>query len=171
MKIVLIGFMGSGKTSVAEGLAKTLDLKSIDMDEQILKQSGYESINEIFEKKREKAFRKMELTIAEKLADVDGVVISTGGGVITKKQAMTPLLKNAIVIYLKLKFVNASSRISQKEIIPPLFQDIVKAKELFSTRGPLYTQYADIIVDTDNKEISEVLDHIIVELRKGKNGR
>lgn len=171
MRIVLIGFMGSGKTSVAKKLAKGLSLKSIDMDELILKSSGFKSINEIFEKKGEKSFRAMELNVAGKLADEDNVVIATGGGVVMNRQTMDPLSKNSIVIYLKLSFDNASKRISQKKIKPPLFQDNNQAEKLFNKREPLYTLYADIIVDTDNIEINEVIDYIIVKLRKGKNGR
>lgn len=171
MKIILIGFMGSGKTSVAEGLAKSLNLKSLDMDETILKSSGFKSINEIFEKKGEKTFRIMELAIAKEFADVDDVVISTGGGVVMNKQTMDPLLKNSVVIYLNLSFNNARRRVSQKKIRPPLFQNTNKAKTLFNIRKPLYTSYADIIIDTDNMEINEVLENIIVKLRKGKNGR
>lgn len=171
MKIVLIGFMGSGKTSVAEMLVKSLSLKSIDMDELILKSSGFKSINEIFEKKGEKSFRAMELVVARKLADTDDMVISTGGGVVMSKQTMDLLSKNSVVIYLRLRFDNASKRVSQKKIRPPLFQDINQAKRLFDKREPLYTSCADIIVDTDNKDLNEVLESIIVELKKGKNGR
>lgn len=171
MKIILIGFMGSGKTSVAEGLAKKLDLKSIDMDELILKSSGFKSINEIFEKKGEKSFRAMELVVARKLTDADNVVISTGGGVVMSKQTMDPLSKNSVVIYLKLRFDNASKRVSQKKIRPPLFQDNNDAEKLFNKREHAYTSYADMIIDTDDIGINEVLENIIVKLKKGKNGR
>lgn len=171
MKIILIGFMGSGKTSVAGRLAKKLGLKSIDMDELILKSSGFKSINEIFEKKGEKSFRAMELVVARKLADADNMVISTGGGVVMSKQIMDPLSKNSMVIYLKLRFDNARKRVYQKKIRPPLFQDNNETKKLFNKREPLYTSYSDIIIDTHNMGINEVLENIIVKLRKGKNGR
>lgn len=162
--------MGSGKTSVAGCLAKSLSLKSIDMDELILKSAGFKSINEIFEKKGEKSFRDMELVVARKLADRDNVVISTGGGVVMSKQTMDPLSKNSVVVYLKLNFDNASKRVSQKKITPPLFRDKIEAKKLFNKREPLYTSYADIIIDTDNMGINEVLENIIVKLKKGQNG-
>lgn len=167
MKIVLIGFMGSGKTSVAKRLAKKLDLKSVEMDDLILKSSAFKTINEIFEKTGEKSFRAAELSVAGKLADFDNVVISTGGGVVMSKQTMDPLSKNSTVIYLKLSFENAKKRVSQKKIRPPLFQNINQAKKLFNKRSPLYTSYADIVVDTDNRDLNEVLETIIVELRKG----
>lgn len=171
MKIVLIGFMGSGKTSVTEVLAKKLGLKSIDMDELVLKLSRFKSINEIFEKKGENSFRSMELVVARTLVDTDNVVISTGGGVVVSKQTMDSLSKNSVVIYLRLRFDNASKRVSQKKIRPPLFQDINQAKKLFDKREPLYASYADIIVNTDNRDLNEVLESIIVELKKDKNGR
>lgn len=171
MKIVLIGFMGSGKTSVAKGLAQDLNSRFIDMDEIILDSSGMNSINEIFEKKGEVAFRKNELVIAQKLTDEDNIVISTGGGVVGNEQTMTSLIKNGQVVYLKTSFEMAAKRVSQKEILPPLFVDIEKAKQLFEEREPLYEKYADVIIDTDSTPLSEVLAQIEVKLRKGKNGR
>lgn len=167
MKIVLIGFMGSGKTSVANKLAKKMSLKSIDMDEEILKSSGFKNINEIFERKGENFFREIEEQIAKKLGRENSVVISTGGGVVGNKHTMNPLLKNAQVVYLKISFKNAAKRVSQKKIRPPLFSDLEKAKKLFEIREPLYTKYADIIIDTDSVDLSEVLHQIEVKLRKG----
>ncbi len=170
MRIVLIGFMGSGKTSVAQGLASKFGLEFIDMDEMILKSSGMSSINEIFDKRGEEIFREMEKQTAEKLANLDNVVISTGGGVVGNEQTMHPLVKNAQVIYLKISFENAAKRVAQKETRPPLFRDIEKAKHLFGSREPLYKKYADIAIDTDNLDLNEVLDQIEVKL-KGKDGR
>lgn len=171
MKVVLIGFMGSGKTSIAKGLAQKLGLKFIDMDEMILNSSGMKSINEIFDQKGEKTFREVELETAQKLKDKANVVISTGGGVVGSEHTMQSLSHNAHVIYLKLSFENAAKRVSQKKLRPPLFQDIEKAKKLFEAREPLYEKYADIIIDTDNISLDEVLNQIEVKLGKGINGR
>lgn len=171
MKIVLIGFMGSGKTSVANRLAKELNLKSIDMDEMLLQSSGYESINEIFEKNGERYFRILELEVARRLEDLKDVVISTGGGVVSNKKTITPLCKNSVVIYLKLTFDTARKRVLEKKIIPPLFQNIIEAEKLFIERESLYAAYADIVIDTNKIGINEALEKIIVELEKGKYGR
>lgn len=172
MKIVLIGFMGSGKTSIAIKLAKKLNLKFIDMDELILTFSGLKSINEIFDKMGEKGFREIETKIAKEISEEDNVVISTGGGVIMDKQTMSYLSKNSQIIFLKLSFNQANIRVSQKAIRPPLFQNIDSAKKLFDIRQPLYLKYAAITIDTEEKSVDEVVDDIIVKLSMGeKNGR
>lgn len=169
MKIVLIGFMGSGKTSVAQELAKKFGLEFIDMDEMILKRFGMASINEIFSQKGEQEFRKMEGEVARSLANKENVVISTGGGVVGNEQTMQPLIKDAEVIHLKTGFESAEKRVTQKEVRPPLFEDVAKARQLYETRIPLYEKYADIIIDTDNTSLNEVLAQIEVKL--GQDGR
>ena len=160
MKIVLIGFMGSGKTSVAKAVAKKLNLKFIDMDETALNQTYRKSVNEIFEKDGEEKFREIELEVASKLEDADGVVISTGGGVIMNPQVMKYLTKNASVYYLKANFDKLKVRVEEKEIRPPLFRDVGKARQLFNKRAPLYEHYANVVIVTDNKSVDEIVGEI-----------
>lgn len=166
MRLILIGFMGSGKTSVAKLLADKLNLKAIDMDDLILKSSGRKSINEIFEIDGEKKFRRLETHTAQQLSNKNNVVISTGGGIVMDKKTMNYVAKNSQVIYLKLSFDNATKRVALKKTRPPLFKNIQFAKKLFKKRLPLYASYADITIDTNEKGVSEVVDSIIVELKQ-----
>ena len=164
MRIILIGFMGSGKTSVAEKLSDKLGLKVIDMDELILKNSGLKTINEIFKENGEEKFRKMEENKAQDLVTEDNVVISTGGGVVTNKKTIEFLAKNSKIEYLKTNFENARKRVYMKILRPPLFQNLKSAKSLFDKRKSLYLSYSDIVIDTNHKDLDGVVSDIIVKL-------
>lgn len=167
MKIVLIGFMGSGKTTIASSLATKLNLEVIDMDDLVLRKTTRKSINEIFDLEGEEKFREIESEVAKDFDQKDNVVISTGGGVIKNDSIMGSLGKNATLVYLKNSFDKIKEHIALKKIKPPLFQDEVSAKKLFELREPLYTKYADLVVLADNKYIDEIVDEIMEEL----NGR
>lgn len=167
MKIVLIGFMGSGKTTVAENLAKNLNLAFIDMDALALTKSGRNSINEIFDIDGEKKFREIESEVASNMALKDQAVISTGGGVVMNNSIMAHLKEKATIIYLKDSFNKIKEHVALKKVKPPLFQDEFSARKLFDLREPLYTQYADIVVLADNKNVAEIVKEIMEEL----NGR
>lgn len=167
MKIVLIGFMGSGKTTIASSLATRLNLEFIDMDDLALRKTTRKSINEIFDLEGEEKFREIESEVTKELGQKDNVVISTGGGVVMNDSIMSSLRKNAATVYLKNSFDKIKEHIALKKIKPPLFQDEVSAKKLFELREPLYTQYADLVVLADNKYVEEIVDEIMEEL----NGR
>jgi|SRR3989344_2985419 len=167
MKIVLIGFMGSGKTTVAATLADKLKLKVFDMDKTALKKSNRSSINEIFEKDGEKTFREIELEVAKEIGNKNNIVVSTGGGVVMDQKTMNYLLENTYVIYLKASFDRIKKRVALKKVRPPLFQNVISAKKLFDLREPLYENYANLIIDTDEKSV----DQVIKEILKGLNGR
>ncbi|MBI2334382.1 shikimate kinase [Candidatus Daviesbacteria bacterium] len=170
MKIVLIGFMGSGKTTVAKLLAKKLRLKAIDMDDLALKKSGRKSINEIFEKDGEEKFRQIEYQVAQDLADCNDAVISTGGGVVVNTQLMSYLTKNSLVFYLKADFDKLKIRVRMKKIIPPLFKNEALARNLYKTRQPLYESYANMNILTDRRTIEMVATDITAHIGE-TNGR
>jgi shikimate kinase len=160
MNIILIGFMGAGKTTIAKILAKKLSFKNVDMDKIIIEKSGRTSDTEIFEKDGELTFREYEILVANELQDEHNLIISTGGGIVMNKVNIDYLKKNGVVVYLKNTFETSKKRI-RKHNPPPLFQDLKKAKELYDLRLPLYTFYADVIVETDDKPLHEVADEII----------
>lgn len=163
MKIILIGFMGAGKTSLAKLLRKTLSMEYIDMDQVIINLSGRSSDREIFDLDGEKKFRELEAQVAKNLKDKINVVISTGGGVVMNKTNMDNLKTNGITIYLKNSFETSSTRISKKNP-PPLFRDLKKAKELYEIREPLYTSFADIIISTDNLKLAQIEAQVISQI-------
>jgi shikimate kinase len=164
-KIILIGFMSSGKSSVAQELANRLGLQLIQTDDLIVKSSGYLSIPAIFSERGESHFRDLEESIAKSLSGQGGVVISTGGGIITRPTNMEHLTKNGgVVVFLRATFDTIASRIGDISS-RPLFKDPESARTLFITRAPIYESYANITVDTDERTITEVCEEIIQQLQ------
>src|SRR5665811_1823753 len=104
MNIILIGFMGTGKSSVAPLLAGKLGLDVIEMDDLIIKKADGKNIEEIFAGGGEAAFRELELAVAKDLRDCDNAVISTGGGVVMNKSIMEYLANNSLIVELSASF-------------------------------------------------------------------
>lgn len=152
--------MGSGKTTIANMLAKKLNLEVIEMDQLILKKSGRNSISEIFSLDGEKHFRMIEKQVCLDLKDKDSLIISTGGGVIVNEINMVNLKNNGKVIYLKASFTTVSKRLKNFKN-RPLFKDLKEAKKLFDLREKLYKKFADIIIITDDKNIDEIVSCLL----------
>lgn len=159
MKIILIGFMGSGKTTVGRLLAKKLNLEAIEMDEMVLKMSDRRSVSEIFSLDGEKHFRDLETKIAKKISAIDNAVVSTGGGVVMRDKNMK-LLKTGEIVFLK-----ASFRTLEKRLIGdnsrPLFKNREKAKKLFNLRLKIYEKWADKVINTDKMTVNQVVTNIL----------
>jgi len=162
MKIVLIGFMGAGKTTLAKLLAKEISQEYIDMDELLVKKSGRSSIEEIFQKDGEIHFRELEISLAKELQNRDKVIISAGGGIVMNKIILDYLKQNSTVIFLKNSFETSQKRINNNS--RPLFKDKKKAQALYELRLPLYTHYADTSIETDNKTKQRVVSEIMNSL-------
>jgi len=160
MKIILIGFMGSGKTTVANILAKKLNLEVIEMDQLILAKSGRNSISEIFSLDGEKHFRALETKVCQSLKDRGNLIVSTGGGVIGDKTNINSLKNNGRIFYLKTSFSIINKRLKNDKT-RPLFEDKEAAKKLFNIRQKLYEKFADKTIITDGKTVNEVTSYLI----------
>ncbi|GIW62698.1 MAG: shikimate kinase [Patescibacteria group bacterium] len=158
--ICLIGFMGSGKSTIAKILSKKLNKKLIEMDEIIIAKTKYNSINEIFDHKGELFFRELEIATAKELNKIEKAIISTGGGVVMNKIIIDYLKQNSLIFYLKTNFSTIKTRLTQ-DFSRPLFNNLKTAKQLFSLRAPLYEYYSDYQITTDNKTPSQIADKII----------
>lgn len=165
MKIVFIGFMGSGKTSVSHALAKELSIPCIEIDELILKTSGRTSINEIFDKDGEDKFRELEIETTKKLRNVQDVIISTGGGIVMNKINLNYLNHGGNIVFLNASFETIQKRLSGDNT-RPLFRDLEKAIKLFDFRIPLYKEYSNMCIDTDNLTINQVITKLVEELKQ-----
>ena len=160
-KVALIGFMGSGKSSVAPLLARELDYRLVDVDKEIISRSGLPSIPDIFTAHGETFFRDLEAAVSESLADARQVVISTGGGIIGRPSNISHLKQDSgTIVFLRTRFDTVATRISDFAS-RPLFRDIDRARALYTERQPLYTQYADVIIDTDEKSPQQVSHEIM----------
>ncbi|MDP3465143.1 MAG: shikimate kinase [Sulfuricurvum sp.] len=166
--IVLIGFMGVGKGSVARAMVKRSRLISMDTDD-IIESMENRSIKEIFATEGEEYFRSLERRVARWLQkSVEGTLISTGGGfhkVPNIKKIGTIVLLNAPfeVIYNRiLAHPDAKKKLRKR----PLFQEIEKARALYEERLPRYLKIADIVIDVSDKEIDSIAKEIIKKVKK-----
>ncbi|WP_221254993.1 shikimate kinase [Campylobacter sp. 19-13652] len=157
--IILIGFMGCGKSSVARALAKKLERICLDTD-ALIEQSQNRKIKKIFSAQGEAAFRKMEKELLKRLkASVQNAVIATGGGFGVQKG----LKKLGLVVYLKMEFDEILSRLSgdKKQLKSrPLLKDLNAAKALFNARAGLYEKRANLIIEVKNKSVKEIAKEI-----------
>lgn len=160
--IVLIGFMGSGKTSVGKQLAERLGYKFLDTDCLIENKAGA-PISLIFESKGEEYFRDMESSILKDiLYDTRGGVISTGGGLPMRSENRDALKKFGRVVYLKGSKEILVQRLS-KDTTRPLLkgEDISKrVDQLLKERSHIYEELANQIIIIDDKSISEIVEEI-----------
>jgi len=163
--IVLIGFMGAGKTTIAKLLSEKLRLHQIETDDEIVVRSGFTTVNEIFEKKGEVFFREIEKEVISDFALKTNCIISCGGGAINSQENMNVLKENGNIMFLSASFKTITGRL-QNQQSRPLFADKEKAKNLYQHRLPLYKKYADEIIITDNLTPDEVTELISSKLPK-----
>ena len=159
--ILLIGPMGSGKTSVARLLANNLDKRFLDTDEEIMKKTGVD-ITYIFDMEGEEGFRKREcLALKECLTD-NNTVLSTGGGIVLSKENRNLLKDRGTVVYLQTSISSQVERTASSNNRPLLQNENPEEtlEKLMLTRGPLYEEIADITIMTDNKSLQEMSKEI-----------
>ena len=159
--IILIGFMGSGKSTIGRILAQKLNNSYFLDTDNLIENFENRTISKIFEEDGEEYFREAEKRVFEWIKEnVKNSVISTGGGLpIFVKNINTA----GIVIYLKVKFEEIVKRLDEKEIQKrPLFRDLNKAKELFEKRDKIYTNLADYVIE--NRNIQESIEKILKKI-------
>ncbi|MDX9788553.1 MAG: shikimate kinase [Desulfobacterales bacterium] len=162
MKIVLIGYRGTGKSVVGELVAKRLKLSYVGMDVEIVKKAGM-SIPEIVATYGWPGFRDMESEVAQALAARDQLVIDTGGGVIERPENITALQKNAQLIWLKASVATIVSRIQGDTERPSLTGEksfTEEVSEILTKRLPKYQRAAQYEIDTDQLTPQQVADKI-----------
>ena len=166
--LVLIGFMGSGKTSIGRSLSYKLKRAFYDTDKMIEDREGV-TISDIFAAKGEKYFRELETTVLREIReDKIARIYSLGGGTPVSLQNQ-PLIKTiGTVVYLRLKPEEVWERLKGDTTRPLLQCDdpLAKIQSLMKLRAPAYERCADIIIDTGSKEREAVIGEILAELEK-----
>ncbi len=165
--IVLIGFMGTGKSEVGKELAGKMGYAFIDTDDLIEKREGI-SISDIFEKYGESYFRKVESEIIEEVSKKDGVVISTGGGAVIRPENIENLKRNGIMICLTASPEIIYERTRNIDIRPLLKTDDPdkRIRELLKEREKYYS-IAEITIDTTNIETQGIVNMILERVGTG----
>lgn len=160
--IFLLGFMGSGKSTVSKILAEKLGWKLIDMDERIVAEQKM-SINDIFAQYGEEHFRKLETSLLQRLVEGTPAVISCGGGLPLREKNRQIIKENGLGVLL-----TASPETIYKRLIGddqrPLLKDSMTVEhiaEMLESRKAAYDEVAHIVVDTENKSPLEVCNEIL----------
>lgn len=164
--VVLVGFMGSGKTTVGLRLSYRLRKTVTDTDKWIEKRQGC-TIKEIFATRGEDAFRQMETAALEEISrKAINEIVSVGGGTPIREENRVLLRKIGTVVYLKISPDAVYERLKNDTVRPLLQGENPKEKirELLAQREEYYAAAADVIVEVDNKNMEDVLQEILEKL-------
>ena len=165
--IALIGFMGSGKTTVGRILSGKTGKRLVELDRLIEINAGA-TIPEIFSARGETAFREIEIDAVKEIAEVPNQVISCGGGVVLNKINMDRLKENAVVIYLEVDTEEIMQRMQSQSVEKPVLKDPGnpdEVRQLVNFREPFYRSYADISINSTGLTAEDTAQEIILRLK------
>ena len=161
-RVVLVGPMGAGKSTIGRLLAKELGYRFLDSDRIIEERCGA-NIPWIFDVEGEDGFRQRETAMLDELSNEVGTVLATGGGAVMRAENHGLLKKNAVVVYLKTSIDQQVERTRKDRNRPLLQNDDPEGvlRRLFAIRDPLYTELADIVMFTDRKSPRLVVRQLV----------
>ncbi len=164
--LILIGFMGCGKTTIGEALAKQLKIPMKDTDKLIEEQQNC-TIQEIFSQQGEEAFRKMETKLLLELVESkERKVLSTGGGLPLREENVALLKQIGCIIFLDVDKDTVLNRL-QHDTTRPLLQGAnveAKVEELLVKRRSFYTSAADIVVNVNYASVKQIVNEICAKV-------
>jgi shikimate kinase len=168
--LALIGFMGTGKTSVGRLIAQLLHFTYLDTD-QVVEFRAHKSISDIFQQDGEPAFRNWERMIVDELTHRKKTVISTGGGLPTSQANLDSLKSHSLVVCLWASAETIYERVRLHDHRPLLegADPLAKIRELLSVREPYYRQ-ADVLVNTERRSVREVAIQVIHQFHMAQSG-
>ena len=158
--IVLVGFMGTGKTSIGRRLSSQLRMRYVDTDDVVERDSG-RRISDIFAEDGEAAFRELESDAVCKVSKLCNHVISTGGGVVLKEANMVALKRNGVVFCLTATAKEIYRRVGH-QTHRPLLQTpdpLAQIQTMLAERQPYYAE-ADHTISTTGRSFGEIVTHI-----------
>jgi shikimate kinase len=168
--VVLVGFMGAGKSSVGRALGDRLAAEFVDVDDRVTASAG-RSIAEIFATRGEAVFRKMEKAAIREAVSVRGRVVAVGGGAFLDEENRRLLKAYAPVAFLDVSWDTVAARLAGDRSRPlfPGGREEGKLRDLMETRRPAYEE-ADFTVSTDNRPVSEIADEVSFLLARATGG-
>lgn len=170
MFLTLIGYRGSGKTSVAAGLAQKLGLPAVDSDLLVQQRAGC-SIKEIFERQGETAFRNLEAEVIADILSGPGAILSAGGGAILRDNTRERMRSAGPVVWLTATPEELGRRIAADQVSAAQRPSLTNAgllqeiESVLHTRIPLYEEASTLQIETERKSPDEIADEIIAALR------
>ncbi len=170
---MLVGMMGSGKTTIGRTLARHLGKAFVDSDEEIQQRTGV-TITHVFDIEGEAGFRQRESAAIGNLVGRDNMVLATGGGAVLAEQSRALLKQNGIVIYLKADVHDLWQR-TRHDRSRPLLQAAdprARLKELYHQRDPIYQEVADIVIQTGRQSAHALMMALAneIEMFRKNNG-
>jgi shikimate kinase len=171
--VVLIGLMGSGKSTIGRLTAHSLGFEFVDTD-HLITEAAHRNIPQIFATEGEAGFRKRESAALQSLVGRQGTVIATGGGIVTMPNNLPVLRQLGFVVWLNADPMILYQRTAHGPPVRPLLDTTdpaAKLRHLSEERGPLYEQVCDMKITTDDLSTEEVAyglaETVRVEFRKG----
>lgn len=165
MKIYLVGFMGSGKTTIGRELATRIDAPFFDLDE-LVEAAEQMSIKEIFASRGEPYFRKRERDMLRSTRNLEAAVVATGGGTFTFDENIQFIQSEGLSVYLSAPYALLRARVGLKAADRPLFTDDLATHELYANRIRYY-RMSDITLEIREEETpAEIVERLMLELPK-----
>lgn len=167
--IILIGFMGTGKSTISDTLSKHLNLSQIDTD-NLIEIKEELNITQIFEKKGEQYFRNCETELLKELNQSENFILSCGGGMVLKEENRRLMKQLGVVIWLSAKPQTILSRVENSTERPILNgnMNLAYINELIKKREQYYEKASDMMITTDGKTVDEICNEIIDRLKISK---
>ena len=167
--IVLIGFMGTGKSTIARELAKTRQMNIVEMDEEIVRRRG-KSIADIFEEEGEEYFRDLETALLKELQTKENQVISCGGGAVLREENVRVMKKNGCVVLLTALPQTIYERVKNNTDRPILQgnMNVEYIASLMEKRREKYEKASDIVIATDGKNVSQICEEMLQKLAESR---
>ncbi len=163
--IMLIGFMGCGKSTISNYLSHILEMEDLETDEFIVKREDM-TINEIFQRKGEDYFRNCETNALKELQTRQGIIISCGGGMPMREENVDLMKKNGKIVLLTASPETVYNRVKYSNQRPLLNgnMNVEYISDLMAKRQEKYESIADIVVNTDDKPIHVIAEEVVSKL-------
>lgn len=169
--LILVGFMGTGKTTLGKELAKRLQLPLIDLDSVIVQEQQME-IDEIFDRFGEEAFRQMEHEVLCRYAAQPNLIISPGGGAVLREENRAVMRKHCFIISLLAQPQIILERVNQESTVRPVLEQrmpgqskLERIEQVLEQRMPCY-QEADLLLDTSHCPVEQLANQVITWLKE-----
>lgn len=168
-RILLIGMMGAGKTSIGRLVASRLGWSHLDSDERIQRRTG-KTVPQIFAERGEPAFRAEETQVLqEAVTGSEPVVISVAGGAVVSADNRKLLRAGGLVVWLRAEIATLAARVGRAQGRPLLSDDPLGAlTRLYAERRPLYQELAHVTVDVDRLSPTDVADKVVAALHAAR---
>ncbi len=165
--IMLIGFMGTGKSTVAAYMNRVYGMDVVEMDE-VLAEREQMTIPEIFDQYGEEYFRNRETELVQELQKEENKIVSCGGGVVLREQNVAEMKKAGVIVLLTALPETILERVKDDENRPLLRgnKNVAFIEKMLEDRGPKYRAAADVVVATDGKDAAAICREIMEKVQE-----